>query len=392
MSPSATQPNILFMGRIFEVPWGGVRELADELLRAAAPICAEQGRTIEVLVPRPGLCPVRSPAIREVVLSRFAGNRILWDHWTVRGYANRQPNAVLYNVKLVLPEGLRIPGFTTLHDLMYFPQPAKYHWREYLLADSLYMRLFVRRTVRRAPLTAVVSNYTRQDAIDLFPEVDPGRFRVMHSGIDPARWANCGELPGDQAEWARLEGSGLRRPFVFYSGGLSRRKNVRVLAAAFERFSRRHPEYQLVVTGGAKPTMGDPALRRALNRIAPGSVIRLGTVSARALVLLYQRAEFFVFPSLYEGFGFPPLEAQAAGCPVICSTATSLPEVVGESALTFDPRSPGALVALMERLTSREERERLIAAGLENVRRFRWEAAARRWLALADEAAAAARR
>lgn len=380
-----TPPTILFMGRIFEVPWGGVREMADSLLRAAAPLCAEQGRRIEVLVPRAGMTPVNHPAIAEKVLPRFGSNRILWDHWTVANHANRQRRAVLYNIKLVLPERLRIPGFTTLHDLMYFPQPAKYRWREYLLADSLYMRLMVPRTVRRAPLTHCVSEYTAQNAAELFPDVDSARFRTIHHGVDAERFAPRPWVGEDYREWEALRARGVREPFVLYTGGLSRRKNVRVLAAAFGRFLRKHPEYTLVVTGGAKPTIGDPALTRAFNMLPEGRLVRLGAVSARALELLYQAAAMYVFPSLYEGFGMPPLEAQAAGCPVICSNATALPEVVEDSALLFDPRSPRELLHCMELLTNEGARQRVIAEGRRNVLRFDWTETARRWLALADE-------
>lgn len=382
---AAPPPTILFMGRIFDVPWGGVREVADALLGAAAKLCAAQGRRIEVLVPRAGICPVRTAQVREVVLPRFGSNRFLWDHWTVSNHANRQRNAVLYNVKLVLPERLRIPGFTTFHDLMYFPQPDKYDWREYLLADSLYMRFFIPRTVRRASSIHTVSEYTARDARELFPDAPADRFRPIHHGVEEERWNPRSWSNEDRAEWRVLEAAGLREPYVFHSGGLSRRKNVRVLAAAFGQYLKRHPEYQLVLTGGAKPTTRDGGLRRALNRIPPGKVIRLGTVSSRALALLYQRAASFVFPSLYEGFGLPVLEAQAARCPVICSNATCLPEVVGDSALLFDPRSPRALLERMELLEDEGMRRQIVAAGERNITRFRWEETARRWLELADE-------
>ena len=382
----SSPPTVLFMGRIFEVPWGGVRQMADSLLRAAAPLCQEQGRRIEVLVPRPGLCPVHHPAIREVVLPRFGGRRIPWDHWTVPQYANSRRNAVLYNIKLVLPERLRIPGFTSIHDLMYFPQPEKYHWREYLLGDSLYMRLMIARTVRRAHRTHVDSAHTAADARDLFPDQAPERFVPIPLGVDTAQWAPGEPRPGDEAEWQALAERGVEAPYVFYAGGLSERKNVKVLAAAFARFQRRHPEFRLVITGGSKPTMGQRGLERALRTIAPGALVRLGTVSDRGLQLLYQRAAFFVFPSLYEGFGLPALEAQAAGCPLICSQATSLPEAAGQAALYFDPRSPAQLLARTEELIeSPALRAQLAQAGTAHAATMSWERTARRWLELVDE-------
>lgn len=375
------------MGRIFEARWGGVREMAEALLRAAAPICAEQGRRIEVLVPRGGLCPLASPAVREVVLPRFGANRLLWDHITVRGYANRQSGAVLYNIKLVLPVVLRIPGFTTLTDLMYFPQPGKYDWREYLLADSLYMRVMIRRTVRAAAVTHAISEHTARDARELFPDVAPERFRAIPLAVEAKRWRPGAPSAEDEALWRDLEARGVVPPYVFYSGGLSQRKNVSLLARAFAPFRERHPEWRLVLTGGDKPTRPDPELAEALAALPAEACVRLGEVGPRAVALLYQRAGFFVFPSLYEGFGLPVLEAQAAGCPVACSKASSLPEVAGEGALLFDPRSPEDLLACMERLTQEGERARLRALGEDNLRRFSWERTARGWLDLADEAA-----
>ncbi|MCC5875831.1 MAG: glycosyltransferase family 4 protein [Candidatus Sumerlaeia bacterium] len=385
MPPEPTsQPDILFMGRIFFDPWGGVRQMAEETLRAAAPLCEASGRMIEVLVPRPGMCPVTHPAIREVVLPRFGNNRMAWDHITVPNFANGRQGSVLYNPKLVLPERLRIPGFTTIHDLMYFPNPQKYNWREYYWADSIYMQRMVRRTVRRAPRIHVPSAYTREDALELFPDVDPDKFTVIPWAVDPKAWAPHPWSAEDQSEWEGLLARGLREPFVFHAGGLSRRKNVRVLGTAFAEFRKTHPEYQLVLTATSKHTNADPKTYRALHTIPPGSVIALGGVSARALRLLYQRASFFVFPSLYEGFGLPLLEAQAAGCPVICSHATSHPEVVGESAMTFNPRSARELLHCMEQMTDQKTREKYRQLSAANVARFPWNQTARQWLDLAD--------
>jgi glycosyltransferase involved in cell wall biosynthesis len=387
-----TPPTILFMGRIFEIPWGGVREVAESLLRAAAPLCEADGRRIDVLVPRAGLTPVRSPAVREVVLPRFGSNRILWDHHTVRRHANGRRNAVLYNVKLVLPEGLRLPGFVSIHDLMYFPQPGKYDWREYLLGDTLYMRLMISRTVRRAPLVHCDSTHTANDARELFPDVPPSRFRTILLGVDQARFSPGEPLPGDEGEWRDLLDHGLRTPYVLHTGGLSRRKNVSTLARAFRPFVRRHPEYQLVLTGGSKPTLADPALQPSLDRLPPESHVRLGQVTDRQLALLYQRAAYHVFPSLYEGFGLPPLEAMAAGCPSVCSNASSLPEVVADAALLFDPRDPRQLLRHMESLTDAETRQALRVRGLARAAEMTWESTARQWLALADEVHARGRR
>ena len=359
--------------------------MADGLLRALGSLCAQEGRGLEVLVPRRGLCPVASPCVAEIVLPRFARSRLLWDHWTVPKYANRQRHAVLYNIKLVLPERLRIPGFTTFHDLMYFPQPKKYDWREYRLGDSLYMRRMIRRTVLRATVIHCDSHHTAADATELFPGAPKDLFRVVHPGIDAKRWEPSEDQPADRRAWEDLSRQGVGEPYVFFAGGLSRRKNVVTLIRAFAKFHSRHPRHSLVITGGAKPVLTDSRLAGEIARLRPGSFVQLGVVEPHALRLLYQRADFFVFPSLYEGFGFPPLEAQAAHCPVICSNAASLPEVVGASALLFDPHSEDQLLNRMEQLTQPADRKRVIAEGIQNLQRFDWTKAARALLELADE-------
>ncbi len=373
------------MGWLFERDWGGLRGMAESLLRAAAPVCEKQGRTIEVLVPRKGLCPVRSRAIVEVHLPLWRNIHLTWDHWTVPMYARWRKKAVLFNMKQVLPAFCSVPAFPLLHDMSLLAQPQKFPWREYRLADSLYMGVAVRRSVRRAPITMTVSESVAKDARELFSEVGPGRFRVIHPGIDQAAWQPHEWTGRDREIWEHLRHRGLRRPYVFYSGTLGRRKNAALLAHAFARFAQDHPEYQLVLTGGTGPVPRGKRLTNAIARIPPRSFLRLGKVDHHTLRLLYQKAAFLVYPSLYEGFGFPPLEAQAAGCPVISSHAGSLREIAGESAMLFDPKSAGQLFRCMKRMTDPETRREYAARGSRNIERFSPEESARAWLQLADE-------
>jgi glycosyltransferase involved in cell wall biosynthesis len=175
------------------------------------------------------------------------------------------------------------------------------------------------------------------------------RLRVVHHGIDHARFTPDG---------------GPREAFLVYPARPWPHKNHARLFEAFALVRREHPELRLVLTGGGHGQGPHPM-----------GVEARGLVSADELVALYRRASALVFPSLYEGFGAPPLEAMACGCPVACSNTASLPEIVGDAARLFDPRSPEDIAAaVVDVLAAPEEWG---ARGLDQAGRFTWDAAAR---------------
>jgi glycosyltransferase involved in cell wall biosynthesis len=165
-------------------------------------------------------------------------------------------------------------------------------------------------------------------------------------------------------------------------GSLEPRKNHGRLLEAYgrSRAQRGQPAWPLVLAGGKGWLMDDFA--------APPGVVVTGYVSDSELEWLYRNCFAFLYPSLFEGFGMPVLEAMALGAPVICSNTTSLPEVAGEAGLLVDPLDAGAIAAAMVRLASGEvDREVLRAAGLRQARRFSWEASARKLLGVYEECA-----
>jgi glycosyltransferase involved in cell wall biosynthesis len=203
------------------------------------------------------------------------------------------------------------------------------------------------RSVRSADRVIVISEFVRERAVAKLG-LDPELIRVVHLGVDHARL---------------VPGSGPREEFILYPARRWPHKNHERLFAAFALVRSRRPDLRLVLTGG-----GD------FSDVPPGVEAR-GHVPTGEVDDLMRRASALVFPSLYEGFGLPPLEAMACGCPVACSSAGSLPEVVGDAARLFDPLEPEAIAeAVDEVLRDPAEWSR---RGLEHARRFSWGRTAR---------------
>jgi glycosyltransferase involved in cell wall biosynthesis len=246
------------------------------------------------------------------------------------------------------------PGvtLTVVHDLAFERFPAAYG-----AAARSYLRLTTRWAERRCRLLLTVSRATADDLHRLHG-VDPARLRVvpLGGGDAPAR------APDPEAARARTAALGIDRPFVLHVGRVEPRKNQVAALRAVERL----PDLLLVSVGDVM----DAAMGAALE--ASGRCRRLGRVPQSDLEALYACAGALVFPSLYEGFGLPVLEAMRRGVPVVTAAVSSLPEVGGEAALYVDdPRDEAGLAAAIE--MALDGRERLRRLGLEWAGRFTWE-------------------
>jgi len=251
--------------------------------------------------------------------------------------------AIHFPLTVMLPRVERPPAVTTMHDLQHETHP-----RFFSRAELAYRRFAYGRTARASRLLIAPSEYVKGTLVERL-RLPPERARTIHHGIDHERFS-----PGP---------AGGRQPFLLDPANRWPHKNHERLFEAFALLRRSHPELRLVLTGS----------RHEGKRVPEGVEVR-GRVSPEALVELYRTAACLVFPSLYEGFGAPPLEAMACGCPVACSDVCSLPEVAGDAAILFDPTSPEAIVAGVERAL---DDETLPARGLERAARFTWEACAR---------------
>ncbi|HVL69220.1 MAG TPA: glycosyltransferase family 1 protein [Vicinamibacterales bacterium] len=265
----------------------------------------------------------------------------------------------------VLPPLTPCKSVVTIHDCIHlrFPQYLPNRLAYVYARSSLWV------ATHRASRVLTVSETSKRDILRYF-RVPEGKIDVIYNAIDE----RLGEAPTD-AEVAQVrERYQLNDPFVLYAGNIKPHKNLERLIEAFNTMRKGGLEHvKLLIIGDEISKYA--TLRRAVHRHKLHKHVRFfGFVPDKTLASLYRLASVFVFPSLYEGFGLPPLEAMAAGTPVITSNVSSLPEVVGDAAILIDPYEPDAIAGAMRRvLTDAPLREDLRRRGLARVREFSWD-------------------
>jgi len=256
----------------------------------------------------------------------------------------------------------------TIHDLILYHRPD-YHstFKEYATYRQL-MEL----SVQVADRIIAVSENTKRDLVENLG-VSPEKVHVVYLGIDFNRFNTDDKLMNISSTY------NIDSEYILYVGTNFPHKNLRNLVAAFEKLIRtKRLPHVLVLVGSSFNSFERKALSGLAERLG-GRLRLLGHVPDTDLPALYRNASLFVFPSLYEGFGIPPLEAMACGTPVVASNATSIPEVVGDAALVVDCTDVDELAEAMHRaLTDKHLRQSLIKAGFERARTFRWENTARK--------------
>jgi glycosyltransferase involved in cell wall biosynthesis len=277
----------------------------------------------------------------------------------------------------VLPPLTPCRSVVTIHDCIHlqFPQYLP-HRLGYAYARSA---LWI--AAHRAARVLTVSEASKRDILRYF-SVPPGKVDVIYNAIDE----RYGQLPSDEDISRVRERYQLNDPYVLYAGNIKPHKNLERLIEAFHLLRRGSLDHvKLLIIGDEISKYA--TLRRAVHRYKLHQHVRFfGFVPDKTLAVLYRLAGVFVFPSLYEGFGLPPLEAMASGTPVITSNVSSLPEIVGDAALLIDPYEPAAIEQAMRRvLTEPALRDDLRHRGLERVKEFSWERSVRRIRQVYDE-------
>ncbi|HEV3485160.1 MAG TPA: glycosyltransferase family 1 protein [Vicinamibacterales bacterium] len=277
----------------------------------------------------------------------------------------------------VLPPLTPCRSVVTIHDCIHlrFPQYLPNRLGYAYARGSLWF------AAHRSARVLTVSEASKRDILHYF-RVPQAKIDVIPNAIDERFWE---EPEPDEVERVR-ERYQLNDPFVLYAGNIKPHKNLERLIEAFHILRRHDADHvKLLIIGDEISKYA--TLRRAVHRYKLHKHVRFfGFVPDRTLAVLYRLARVFVFPSLYEGFGLPPLEAMASGTPVITSNVSSLPEVVGEAAFLIDPYSPEAIADAMRRLLSDESlRADLRARGLLRAREFSWERSVARVRQIYDE-------
>ena len=351
----------------------GTERYALEIIRALIEVAPEQQYVLYFNQPPPPDLLPRSSRVRWRVIPA----RRFWTLGRLSVEMARHPPDVLFVPAHSLPPILPRASVATVHDLGYLHFPG-----EHPPATRLLRRLSNRWSARRATRVVAISGATRDDLVH-HEGVPTERISVVHHGKAP--WfqpvKDRDQLAAVQAQY------GLDRPYFLFVGTLQPRKNLERLLAAFDQFAATHPEQLLALVGGIG--WQTERLRQALASIQARDRVRLlGYVPDDELPPLYSGSLALAFPSLYEGFGLPALEAMACGAPVLTSSTSSMPEVVGKAGLLVDPQDTQAIAAGLARLADDPELRRTLGdrgqlrAGL-----FTWEHAAHETLAVLRAAA-----
>lgn len=309
---------------------------------------------------RLGLNYTRWPTHRPVV-------RILWEQLVQPIALRREGVDLLHAMAFVGPILAPCPFVVTVYDLSFFHYPEAFRpW------NRLYLRIFTRLSARRARRVIAISESTRRDVVKIlgvaFDQVD-----VAYCGVDEI----FGPLPATDVALFRNERA-LPDHFILFLGTLEPRKNVHRLIRAYGQWHKAEAGIPRLVIAGAKGWYYDQIFTEVESLGLTSSVVFPGYVTHQELAWWYNAADLFVYPSRFEGFGLPVLEAMACGTPVVTSNVAALPEVAGDAALLVSPDDQAQLVEAMRHVLSDESlRQEMVFKGLAQAANFTWARTAR---------------
>jgi glycosyltransferase involved in cell wall biosynthesis len=267
----------------------------------------------------------------------------------------------------------KVKTFVTIHDLAF-----KFFPESFPKKDILKLNFLTDRAIRHTDRLIAISQATKDDILKIYPEISADKIRVIYHGFDPEVYEQPRDTEKEQEIKKRL---GIKGDYLFYIGAIQPRKNLEVFIEAFNMVKSRRKSDLNLVFAGEKAWLSENTIKKAKASAFSDDIKMPGRLKFCDIGHLCRGAGIFIFPSLYEGFGIPPLEAMAAKVPVILANNSSLPEVGGGAALYFDAEKPEDLADKIEKVLEDENlRSEMIAKGLEQIKKFSWEKCARETL------------
>lgn len=313
-------------------------------------------------------------------LTERRSTRVAWEHSVLSVLLGAGRYDVYHAPTFVLPLITPVPAVVSIMDTTWFT-----HGMQHTRLKRLYFRTLIPYSVRRSARVIAISHATKADIVRLL-QIPAEKVIVTHLAVDTEIF----RVPTDRARLAEwLTRLGLAPGYILYVGKLEPRKNLVRLVEAFAQVRSALGGCKLVLCGG-KGWGYDEVFATVERLDLKDDVVFTGYIADEYLPLVYGGADVFIYPSLYEGFGIPLLEAMACGVPVITSSISSMPEVVGDAGVVIDPYSIEAIgAALVDMLRDNGMREELRARGLQRVQHFTWERMARETLQVYKQCAAA---
>jgi glycosyltransferase involved in cell wall biosynthesis len=286
---------------------------------------------------------------------------LIWDQFTLPRLIRNATIDLFYSTYYKIPLAAACPCVSTIYDLMYLTFPV---YRDKSVLSRLYYKTFGSMCVNKASRIVTGSAYSQKE-IAAFYRMNPEKIISIPLGV-PQRFHPVSKLSVEQLK-RRI---GIERDYVLYTGNFKPHKNITGLIKSFKIVHDRFPAIILVLAGHTGHHIDAIATQIAVSGLE-GNITILGPINEADLPGLYSGARLFAMPSLYEGFGYPPLEAMACGTPVVCSDATSLPEVVGDGALLVNANDPQDMANGMIQILESPDLARLLSIkGLEHARLF----------------------
>jgi glycosyltransferase involved in cell wall biosynthesis len=372
------------MLRHYEQLEGGVKHYTRSLL----PLLFSLGRQHQytLIYQNPKLLGTYAghPNVEEIV-NRMPGT-VPWDQIAVPWSTRNKQLDIIFNPKFTIPFFHKAKKIWVFHGSEWFVIPEVFEWH-----DQLYTKLVVPLYCKMADAFIAVAEAVKQDALK-FVKCDASKIFTIHNGYDPKQFYFISDQQQLQAVRAKFR---LPEKYILWVGQIGTRKNITRLLQAFAKIAHEVP-HDLVFAGEQRKKQNS---KEAMSQLAQIKQLGLehrikfiGWVDHTELPAIYRMADLFAFPSIYEGFGIPLVEAMACGCPIVTATTCAPPEVVDGAGYLVDPLNVDEIAEGMRIvLQDPARREKMIARGLERAKDFGWEKCARQVLAVFDSVGGAAR-